>query len=110
MHYLQITGAAIAVLVTSATAQNCRCYWNQDTAWFTPPGGQGSPPASVVRELCASGGGCVSGYGRFCVLGNVADCDCLSGFVEGRQSWDGSHWRFPSAIQCGKLSGSVTQT
>lgn len=93
-------------------ASDAQCYKNGDTAWWRPPGSLQTPPTVTIRDICNGGGvgGCISGYGRLCVLGDLNNCDSLISAVGFYQRFTGSRWEFPSVIQCGNIALSVAST
>ncbi|KAL7930812.1 hypothetical protein V8C35DRAFT_311393 [Trichoderma chlorosporum] len=107
---------SFATLATSALAgpvqfagSDVQCFENHDTAWWRPPGSLNTPPTVTVQDICNNGGsgGCQSGYGRLCVLGDLQDCGSLVAAVGYYQKFTGSRWEFPSVIQCGNVALSV---
>ncbi|KAL7909763.1 hypothetical protein GGI35DRAFT_450949 [Trichoderma velutinum] len=110
---------AFAMLATSALAgplqlreADAQCFKNQDTAWWQPPGSVNTPPSVTVQDICNGGGvgGCQSGYGRLCVLGDLNDCGSLINTVAYYQQFTDNRWEFPSVIQCGNIALSVAST
>ncbi|KAL7950381.1 hypothetical protein V8C42DRAFT_306298 [Trichoderma barbatum] len=108
----------LVALVLAATAlanplqpreSDSQCFQNQDTAWWKPPGSIQTPPTVTVGDICKSGGvgGCQSGYGRLCVLGDLNECSSLISAVGFHQRFHNGRWEFPSVIQCGNIALSV---
>jgi hypothetical protein len=90
-------------------AADVQCFENQDTAWWKPPGSLQTPPTVTIQDICNGGGvgGCVSGYGRLCVLGDLKDCASLVSTINYLQKFTGKRWEFPSVVQCGNIAVSV---
>ncbi|KAL6791660.1 hypothetical protein J3E68DRAFT_408760 [Trichoderma sp. SZMC 28012] len=111
---------AFAMLATSALAGPLQsrapatdCFINKNNAWWIPPNSPTTPPTVTLQNICDKGGvgACQQNLGRFCVLGDLNDCESLKETLEYYQKYvSNSHWEFPSVIQCGNLALSVAAT
>ncbi|KAL9470910.1 hypothetical protein ACSS6W_008851 [Trichoderma asperelloides] len=110
-HFAALTMFAIPALTNPVEprAADVQCFQNLDTAWWKPPGSLQTPPTVTIQDICNAGGvgGCVSGYGRLCVLGSLSDCPSLIATVNYLQRFKGNRWEFPSVVECGNIALSV---
>ncbi|PTB42606.1 uncharacterized protein TrAFT101_008306 [Trichoderma asperellum] len=114
MHFTQLAPLAMFAIPALTNpveprAADVQCFQNLDTAWWKPPGSLQTPPTVTIQDICNAGGvgGCVSGYGRLCVLGSLSDCPSLIATVNYLQKFRGNRWEFPSVVECGNIALSV---